>query len=80
MRSNLIKIGNSKGIRINSAILKECELDNEIEIKVVEKKIIIEAVKEPREDWNKNFEKMHKSNYDGLLIKDGNDFDRDWEW
>ena len=80
MRSNLIKIGNSKGIRITSSIIKECELYNEVEIIVVDKKLIIEAVKEPRVDWNKSFEKMHKNNEDILLIEDGNDFDKDWEW
>jgi len=80
MRSNLIKIGNSKGIRITSSIIKECELYNEVEIKVVDKKLIIEAVKESRIDWNKSFEKMHKNKEDNLLIENGNDFDKDWEW
>ena len=80
MKSNLIKIGNSKGIRITSSIIKECELDNEVEIKVVDKKLIIEAVKKPRTGWNKNFEKMHEDNDDNLLIGDGNNFDKDWEW
>jgi antitoxin MazE len=80
MKSSLIKIGNSKGIRINSGILKECGLDNEIEIKVVDKKLIIEAVKEPRANWNKSFKKMHKSNDDILLIENSNAFDKDWEW
>ena len=46
MKSSLIKIGNSKGVRINANIIKECELGSEVEIKVVGKKIIIEAVKE----------------------------------
>lgn len=80
MKSSLIKIGNSKGVRINSNIIKECELESEVEIKVVNKKIIIEAVKEPRADWNKSFEKMHKKNEDNLLINNGNIFDKDWEW
>ena len=80
MRSNLIKIGNSKGIRITSSIIKECELDNEVEIKVVDKKLIIEAVKGSRADWNKSFEKMHKNREDNLLIENDNDFDEDWEW
>lgn len=80
MRSNLIKIGNSKGIRITSSIIKECELINEVEIKVVDKKLVIEAVKEPRADWNKSFGKMHKNNNDNLLIENDNDFDKDWEW
>lgn len=80
MRSNLIKIGNSKGIRIASNIIKECELDNEVEIKVVDKKLIIEAVRKPRANWDKSFTRMHKDGEDNLLIKNGNDFDKDWEW
>jgi len=80
MRSNLIKIGNSKGIRITSNLIKECDLDNEVEIKVVDKKLIIEAVKKARADWDKSFSRMHKDREDNLLIKNGNDFDKDWEW
>ncbi|MDD5601035.1 MAG: AbrB/MazE/SpoVT family DNA-binding domain-containing protein [Actinomycetota bacterium] len=80
MKTNLIKIGNSKGIRINSNIIKECELSSEVEINVVDKKIIIEAVKEPRANWNKGFKKMHKNKEDVLLISDNNAFDKDWEW
>ena len=80
MKSSLIKIGNSKGIRINSSIIKECELESEVEIKVIDKKIIIEAVKEPRAEWNKSFQNMHKNSEDVLLIDDGNTFDKDWEW
>ena len=80
MKSSLIKIGNSKGVRINSNIIKECELDNEVEIKVVDKKIIIEAVRKPRADWNKSFQDMHKNIEDVLLISNGNTFDKDWEW
>ena len=77
MKSSLIKIGNSKGVRINANIIKECELGSEVEIKVVDKKIIIEAVKEPRADWNKSFEDMHKSSEDVLLISNSNTFDKD---
>ena len=80
MKSNLIKIGNSKGVRITSNIIKECELGNEIEIKVVDKKVIIEAIKEPRLNWDTSFEKMHKNNEDILISKSSNDFDKDWEW
>lgn len=80
MKSNLIKIGNSKGIRITSNIIKECELGSEVEIKVVDKRIIIEAVKEPRSGWSNSFEEMHKNNEDILPIENGNSFDKDWEW
>ena len=80
MRTKLIKIGNSKGVRITSNIIKECELGNEIEIKVLDKKVIIEAIREPRSNWNNNFEKMHKNKEDVLINESSNDFDKDWEW
>jgi len=80
MKTTLIKIGNSRGIRISSGIIKECELGNEIEIKVVDKKVIIEAVREPRSDWNNSFEKMHKYQEDILIPEISNNFDKDWEW
>jgi antitoxin MazE len=80
MRTNLIKIGNSKGVRITSNIIKECELGNEIEIKVLDKKVIIEAIRKPRSDWNISFEKMNKNKEDVLINESSNDFDKDWEW
>ena len=80
MRTNLIKIGNSKGVRITSNIIKECELGNGIEIKVLDKKVIVEAIREPRLDWNNSFEKMHKNKEDVLVNESSNDFDKDWEW
>ncbi|MCG9479742.1 MAG: AbrB/MazE/SpoVT family DNA-binding domain-containing protein [Actinomycetia bacterium] len=80
MKSKLIKIGNSWGIRINSHIIKECELGNEIVIKVADKKLIVEAVKEKRKGWESSFKKMQQASEDNLLISEGNDFDKDWEW
>ncbi len=80
MKSNLIKIGNSKGVRIASNIIKECDFGNEVEIKVVGKKVIIEAIKEPRSNWKTSFEKMHKNKEDILIAESSNVFDKDWEW
>ncbi|MCJ7472554.1 MAG: AbrB/MazE/SpoVT family DNA-binding domain-containing protein [Actinobacteria bacterium] len=80
MKSNLIKIGNSKGIRITSSIIIECEFNNEVEIKVIDKKVIIEAIKEPRSNWKTSFEKMHRNKEDILIAENGNAFDKDWEW
>jgi len=80
MKVNLIKIGNSKGIRITSNVIKECEFNNEVEIKVIDKKVIIEAVKEPRSNWETSFKKMHKNKEDFLVAESSNVFDKDWEW
>ena len=44
MRSKLVKIGNSRGVRIPKALLEEAELVDEIEISVVDGDIRISAV------------------------------------
>jgi len=80
MKTNIIKIGNSKGIRIPSNILKECNFDDEVEIKVVENKILIQAVKEPRKGWGTSFKEMHKNKDDELIIDDSIDIQEDWDW
>lgn len=44
MRSKLVKIGNSRGVRIPKALLEEAELIDEVEISVVDGDIRIAAV------------------------------------
>ncbi|MGC1176504.1 MAG: AbrB/MazE/SpoVT family DNA-binding domain-containing protein [Candidatus Saccharimonadales bacterium] len=41
MKASIIKIGNSKGIRIPKPLLEESELGSKVELTVVGKKIII---------------------------------------
>jgi antitoxin MazE len=51
MRINLIKVGNSKGIIIPSALLASCELKDAVELQLDGKKLVIAAVKQPRSGW-----------------------------
>jgi antitoxin MazE len=44
MRAKLVKIGNSRGVRIPKALLEEAELVDDIEISVVDGDIRISAV------------------------------------
>lgn len=46
MKSRIIKIGNSKGVRIPKAFLEEGNISGDVEIKLETGKIIIEPVKE----------------------------------
>ena len=81
MITNIIDIGNSKGIRIPNYILKQLDIKNKIELTVNEanKIIIIKPIKKPREDWDEMFKAMHKRGDDNLIIDDSVDLD-DWEW
>lgn len=82
MKAKLVSIGNSKGIRIPMAVLKQCNIENEVDLKVEKEKIIIKPVKtSAREGWNDAFRLMHEKKDDALLIDDTIDFvAENWEW
>ncbi|NMB65765.1 MAG: AbrB/MazE/SpoVT family DNA-binding domain-containing protein [Spirochaetes bacterium] len=81
MRTKIIKIGNSKGIRIPNTILKV--LGNTSTVDMLfdekEKKIIVKPAKKAREGWDEQFKQMNKNNHDVLLIDDSLDTP-DFEW
>jgi antitoxin MazE len=65
---DIIKIGNSKGIRLPIAVLKQCGIDSKVELEIKDNYIILKPVKTPRQGWAEAFELMHKNGDDSLLI------------
>lgn len=55
MKTKLIRIGNSKGVRIPKPILEETGLTDEIELFIREDEIIIRSQANPREGWDALF-------------------------
>ena len=82
MKLNIITIGNSKGIRIPSAVLKQCNIVKELELEIKSNKVILKPVKnKPRDGWNSAFKLMRRRNDDALIIDDALDLDGgNWEW
>jgi antitoxin MazE len=83
----LTKIGNSQGVRIPKAIIKQAHLENaNLEFEVVADGLLIKTVKDiSRESWKSNIEttiKKNKSKEDEALLEDFlNDSDlEDFEW
>ena len=44
MRVSVIQIGNSKGIRIPQSILKQCEIEDEVDLEVQGKSIVLKPI------------------------------------
>ncbi|MEN6324633.1 MAG: AbrB/MazE/SpoVT family DNA-binding domain-containing protein [Syntrophomonas sp.] len=80
MRTDVIRIGNSKGVRLPATILKQCGIGSKVEIEVRHKEIILKPVKSPREGWAEAFQQMHEDGADGLIIPDEIDADLLEEW
>lgn len=58
IRSKLIKIGNSRGIRIPRTLLEQAGLTNEVEMTVEGNSLIIHTAHSPRQGWEIRFKSM----------------------
>ena len=70
MLTKIIKIGNSKGLRLSKTILEKYEIGDTVNMRMEENFIIIEPIIKPRSDWVKSFKEMRKNGHDELLIQD----------
>ena len=70
MEVSIIKIGNSKGFRLTKSILERYNITDKIELILEKGQIILRPISEPRKDWDKAFQKMHKNGEDQLLLDD----------
>jgi SpoVT / AbrB like domain. len=55
--ANLVKIGNSHGIRIPKALIEQAHLDDkELKLKIVKDGLLVSPSKRPREGWKEAIE------------------------
>jgi antitoxin MazE len=82
MRTELIKIGNSRGVRIPKPLIEECGLGETVELKVLNRRIVVSPISAPREGWAEAFHKAGPSTQDELLLDlPESEFDREeWQW
>ncbi|MCC8371891.1 MAG: hypothetical protein LN568_03995 [Rickettsia endosymbiont of Pseudomimeciton antennatum] len=67
MHAYIIKISNSKGLRIPKVFLKQCKIKNVVNLTVKDHTLIITAYEEARAWWKKSFQLMAKNEDDHLL-------------
>mgnify|MGYP006176615151 FL=1 len=70
METAIIKIGNSKGLRLSKTILEKYNIKDKVEIILEMGQIILKPIETPRKNWDVSFEKMHQEGDDTLLIND----------
>jgi antitoxin MazE len=84
VKSRIIKMGNSKGVRIPKPILEQLALGEEVEMSVRGDLLVIRPGKRPRSDWEEQFARMAERGEDRLLDEESvssTQWDEDeWEW
>jgi len=70
MEVPVIKIGNSKGIRLSKTLLEKYNIQDAVEVILEKGQIVIKPLSRPRKGWEKAFKKMAENGDDRLLIND----------
>lgn len=70
METSIIKIGNSKGLRLSKTILEKYNIKDKVEIILEKGEIILRPITSPRKNWEKEFRKMSENGDDKLLMND----------
>ena len=82
MRTKLIQIGNSRGVRLPKPLIEEAGLTEEVELQARGGEIVISRVKDIREGWAEAARSLRERDEDQLLDPPTpTSFDEtEWEW
>jgi antitoxin MazE len=70
MEVSVIKIGNSKGIRLSKTLLEKYNIKDTVELTLEKEQIVLKPLSKPRKGWEKAFKEMSDNVDDQLLIND----------
>jgi antitoxin MazE len=82
MKTRLVQIGNSRGVRLPKLVIEEAGLNDEVELQVREGAVIIRPLRAPRAGWEDAARALRDSSGDLLLDPPTpTRFDEEeWEW
>ena len=83
MKTRIVRIGNSLGVRIPERLIEQAGLSREVEIVVRDDALVISKAVNPRAGWGAAFQEMAKHGDDALLDDEApmSNWDQDeWQW
>ncbi len=67
IKVRLIRIGNSRGIRIPKTILEQCHLEDSVELQAQKGKLVVKPAGRARQGWEEAYPRMAEAKDDVLL-------------
>lgn len=82
MRARLVRIGNSRGIRLPKSLIAQAGLTDEVELHVRDGAIILERTTTPRSGWAEAARQMRGRDEDLLLdpVTTTRFDEEEWDW
>ena len=81
-KTRMVRIGNSRGIRIPKILLDQAQLPDEVELLAEPGRLVVQATRRPRTGWATAARAMSEQARDALLDEPiATRFDREeWKW
>ena len=80
METSIIKIGNSRGLRLSKTILEKYNIKEKVELILEKGQIILRPIEKTIKNWENEFKKMRLNEDDKLLMNDVFDDENLEEW
>jgi len=82
MKSQIIQIGNSQGVRLPKILLEQSRISGEIDLELHPDGILIRNVQKPRSGWDAAFKSMAENDDSDLDSSPAStQFDKqEWQW
>ena len=82
MKARIVRVGNSRGVRLPKPLLEQAGLLDEVEIHAEPGRIVIESATRPRSGWSDAAREMAARGEDGLIDEaPPTRFDaEEWSW
>ena len=83
MKTRLVQVGNSRGVRIPKRLAERCALGETGDLRVENRCLVISAACPPRQNWTEVFRKAGTAAQDELIMGPAarDDFgNMEWKW
>ena len=84
MKTRIVRIGNSRGVRIPKLLLEQTGLSEEVLIEAEGNCLVLRPASHPRQGWDEAFRAMAESGSDRLLdgdiVSTSKWDEEEWEW
>src|SRR5258707_14155866 len=82
MKSQIIQIGNSQGVRIPKMLLEDSRITGEVDLELHPDGILIRNAQQPRAGWDEQFKLMAENEDDELAggVTSTNFEKKEWQW
>lgn len=81
MKTRIVSIGNSQGVRIPKPLLEEAGLEGDVELHAEHGRIVIASARHPRSGWAEAAAELHARGEDEISSTPSTAFDeQEWEW